>query len=164
MKGNSDMKNTYKKATRFIASFLAMMLIISTFAPAGGAYYNNIDVNDEFCIPVTIDASHYISAYSAGMSAGSNGNLIITYSITAPRRMTEIGSTRIEIFENGIFIKAYVHTSTSGMMIKDMFTHAGTIIHKGVVGRSYRATVHYKSGDNTGFDTRSLQTITVIAR
>ena len=141
------MENTYIKSKRILASLMIIMLLAYLIVPIASAR-----------------ASYYISAYSAGITAGSNGNITVSFSITGTGTMTEIGSTRIEIHENGRHVGTFVHTSTPTMMGSNKALHGSTVTYKGVAGRSYYAIVTYKSANSTGWDNRALQTTTITAK
>ncbi|MDR2572412.1 MAG: hypothetical protein LBD23_19240 [Oscillospiraceae bacterium] len=140
------MMNT-KKTTRFIAC-LIMMLLLSNIV-----------------MPITFArASSFINSYSTSLSTGGNGNVTVSFNITGTRIMTEIGTTRIELRENGTLVAVYLHTNTSGMMGYNKFIHAGTVTYKGVTGRSYIATVSFRAGNSDGSDSRTVLTNTIVAR
>ncbi|MDR2570204.1 MAG: hypothetical protein LBD23_07885 [Oscillospiraceae bacterium] len=136
-----------KKTTRILAFTLLTLFLISLIVPVASAR-----------------GSIYISNYSAGMTAGSNGNVTISYHITGMGTMDEIGSTVIVIFENGVQIKTYLHTNTSGMMGYNKAIHGGTITYAGTIGKTYNAGVVYMAGKNGGWDSRTLVSNTVTAK
>jgi len=109
-------------------------------------------------------ASNFINAYNASMSAGNNGNVTVSFNITGTGTMTEIGSTRIELRENGTLVATYLPTSTNGMIGKNRAIHSGTVTYKGVQGSTYRATVTFRAANSNGHDNRVLTTNTVAAK
>ena len=141
------MINSKKLITRFFVYLIVIMLFANIAIPIASAR-----------------ASHYIHSYSSNISAGTNGNVTVSFSITGTGRMTSIGSTRIEIRENGTLVATYIHTTTDGMMGSNAVIHSGTVTYKGVAGRSYSAIVSFRAGNNTGWDDRAMQTNTVIAK
>jgi len=98
------------------------------------------------------------------MTAGNNGNVTVWFNIVGTDTMDRIGSTRIEILENGRIVHTYFHTSTAGMMGSNRVFHAGNITYQGVIGRQYSAQVTFLAGRDGGSDTRNMRTGTVTAR
>lgn len=158
------MIETHERRTRAVACFLAIMFFAYVLTPIAIARDNYITDSDNLCIPISVNASHFIQATTASMSAGNNGNVTVAFSITGTGRMTEIGSTRIEIRENGTLVGTYLHANTPGMMGVNRVIHGGTVTYRGVAGRSYRAIVTLRAANNNGSDNRTLQTNSVIAR
>ena len=78
--------------------------------------------------------------------------------------MDEIGSTRIEIHENGTLVKTYLHTNTAGMMGYNKVMQASSVTYSGTIGKTYSAYVTFKAGKNGGWDNRNLSTNTVTAK
>ena len=138
-----------KKATLRIFTFtLVLLFCLSCIAPLASA----------------MPGSQYINSYSASMTAGSNGNVTIWFQISGTGTMDQIGSTTIEIYENGTRVRIYQHTSTSGMMAYNKLGHSGSITYSGVVGRQYRAHVTFQAGKNGGWDNRSVNSNIVTAK
>jgi hypothetical protein len=162
MKGKIMENN--KRVTRFLAIFVMFSMSVSIVAPVANAQSDHLDILDDLSMPITINASHQIMATSASMSTSNNGNVTVAFSITGTGTMTEIGATRIEIFENDRLVAVFLNTSTSGMMASNKTSHAGTITYRGVTGRSYRATVSLRATNDNGTDSRARQTNTVVAR
>ncbi|MCL2627316.1 MAG: hypothetical protein FWD44_01285 [Oscillospiraceae bacterium] len=108
--------------------------------------------------------SIYINSYGAGVTAGNNGSITVSFNITGRGIMDEIGATRILLYENGSLIRTYLNTNTSGMMGYNKSLHASSVTYTGVAGRAYFASVSFKCGKDGGWDTRSLTTNTVTAR
>jgi len=107
--------------------------------------------------------SIYISNYLAGMTTGSYGSVSVSYQITGVSTMDEIGSPKIEIYENGTLVKTYLYTNTTGMMSYNKIIHSGVITYSGTAGKKYYAYVTFKAGKNGGWDNRTLATNTVTA-
>ena len=136
-----------KKVTRIVACFTMILIFANVITPI-----------------VAARASNFISATSANISAGNNGNVTVSFSITGTGTMTEIGATRIELRENGTLVATYLPASTSGMMGSKKALHSGTVTYKGVAGRTYRATVSLRASNSNGADSRVIQTASIIAR
>ena len=140
------MKN--KKIFRTLSLAVAVLCVLSLFAPIASAR-----------------DSYYINTYVAYVTASTSGKVLITFEITAPRTMSEIGSTTIMVYENGSHVKTYSHSSTSGMMAYNKGIHGNYITHQGTVGKTYNATVIFRSGiTGSGFDNRTYYTNTVTAK
>ena len=138
---------THKKTTRFLALIMMIMFCASIITPIASAR-----------------ASNYINNFGTNLSAGSNGNVTVSFNIMGTGTMTDIGSTRIEIRENNTLVATYLHTTTSGMMGSNKVFHSGTVTYKGVAGRTYRATVTFRAANSNGSDSRTLQSNSVVAR
>ena len=137
-----------KKTIRLCAFMLALLLCISLLSP----------------IAMAERGSAYIFSYGADMSAGNNGKVTAWFTITGTGMMDQIGSTTINIYENGTFVKSYSHTTTTGMMASDKFYHSGSVTYDGTVGKSYYAFITYQCGKNGDWDNRSLQSPSVTAK
>ena len=128
-------------------------------------------------IPVTVlaedttseRASNYIQSYSAYITPGSGGDITIYFSITGTRRMTEIGSTVVYLYEyngeNTTLVQTFRYTEPNYayMMGYDKFIHTGAIPYSGTSNHQYYAYVYFKAGDSTGSDTAMKLTSTVTA-
>ena len=110
------------------------------------------------------EGSLYISAYGAYMSTGSSGNVLVTFQITGTGMMDEIGTTYIFLYENSSLIKTYTNTTTSGMLAYNKPAYANSITYSGTVGKTYSALVVFKSGVGGGYDNRSMDTNSVVAK
>ena len=137
-----------KKTIRIISMTLLVVCCLGFAAPIASA-----------------EGSPYIGYYSAGMTAGSNGKVTVSFMITSSgSTLDEIGATTVYLFENGVQIKTYSYTSTSGMMAYNTFFHGMDISYNGTIGKTYYAFVVYKAGSNGDWDNRSLTSNTVTAK
>jgi hypothetical protein len=137
-----------KKTHRVISAALLLILFLSLF--------NTVAFAEE-------EGSPYIGHYSTSMSAGGNGNVTVWFQITGTGMMDQIGSTLIIILENGVAVRTYLNTNTSGMLAHNDFFHGNSITYAGVPGRTYSAFVVFQAGRNGGWDNRSMDTNTVTA-
>ena len=158
------MVQSLRKTTQVLACFFILMFLSTFLLPIAIAFNNNLVISDDLCVSASIDASHFIKATNTRISAGNNGNITVTFDITGTGIMTQIGSTQIELFENGAIIKTFRSSTTSGMMVSNRVMQAGSVSHRGVTGRTYRATVTFRAANNNGSDGRASQTSFVVAR
>jgi len=135
------------KVFRMVVIALSVIYCFCTFVPIASA-----------------EGSNYIHSFAAGMTAGSNGNVTVSFQVTCVSTMDEIGSTKIEIYENGSLVKTYLSTNTTGMMGYNKVSHGNTVTYAGTVGKTYDAHVVFKAGKNGGWDNRSLDTNKVTAK
>ena len=136
-----------KKTIRILSLVIAVLVCLSCFAPIASA-----------------EGSLYITCYTAYITTSSNGKVLVTFDITGTGKMDQIGATDITIYENGSEITTYSYTSTSGMMSSNKVMYGNSIPHYGTVGKTYSATVVFKSGVNGGYDNRLMDTNTVTAQ
>lgn len=136
-----------KRRVRIVSFIFVMILCFSLLAP----------------IALAEEGSLYIDFYVAGMTAGSNGKVTVSYHITGTGTMDQIGAISITIYENGTAVKTYSSSTTVGMMSSNTFIHASTITYSGTVGKSYSAYVTFQAGKNGGWYNRGMDTNSVTA-
>ena len=141
------MNNFKKKALRIVSIILALICCLSLFTPIASA-----------------EGSLYIGCYLAGMTAGNNGQVTITFQITGTETMDQIGAISIALYKDGKEVKTYSYTSTSGMMAYNTYVHGNEYTYNGVVGSSYFAYIMFQAGKNGDWDNRTAQTKTVVAK
>ena len=114
-------------------------------------------------------SSSYIMGTSADIIAESNGHLIISFSISSYGKMSEIGATSIELYENTGSSTKRVATynstnpSYSYIMGKNEGVHAEAVTYDGTIGYKYYAKVHLKACDQYGGDSVTTISPTVTA-
>ena len=145
------MKNILKSA--FIVFICLLMLSCTAFAS------NNI-------LPLS---SEYIFGKHANMKAGSNGELIISFWVSSPAIMTTLGASSIDIYNgsgpSAIWIDTiYASDPDCEKMLGSGTYHSCDIIYQGTVGREYYAKIHFVASDNTGGDSITKATPSVIAK
>jgi len=136
-----------KKSTRAALFALAILLSISIFVPTASAR-----------------GSIYILTCSAGMVAGSGGNVTASFSITGSGTMDQIGAITVYMYEGSTLVKTFSHTTTSGMMASNTGFHTSSVTYTGTVGKTYNACVVFQAGKNGGWDNRSITTSSVTAK
>ena len=138
------------KFFRLFMVILAFLLCLSFFALTPSA--------SAFETPVAY-SSAYINSTTVSPTAGSGGAISIAYSITGTGVMDQIGTTGVDLYENGVLIKTY-----SGVMVSSTYIYTGSITYSGTVGKSYYAFVGFKASKGGGSDNYSMQTTTVTAK
>lgn len=103
-------------------------------------------------------ASDYLDYYTATLTAKGNGRIAVTVDVGGTEPMTEIGATEIYMYEstnNADFYQVYVYTSDDypEMLTSGSYYFDDAIIHNGVAGRYYKASVYFYAANNTGSDT-----------
>ncbi len=115
-------------------------------------------------------ASNYIESYIAYPYADGHGTVTFYFSITGDTKMTDIGATRIDVYEssdgqsNWHHAKTYQSQYISSMMGHNVIQHNSEIKHRGTIGKYYRADVTFYAGRNGGGDTRYYTTSTILAK
>lgn len=114
-------------------------------------------------------ASDYIAGTYSNISAGSNGNLTISFRVTSPGFMTKLGATSIDIYENNgrttkLVDTVYATDAGYENMMGTGTSHASNITFGGTVGYQYYAKVHLTASDSSGEDTATSTSPTVTAK
>lgn len=114
-------------------------------------------------------ASDYIAGTYSNISAGSNGNLTISFRVTSPGSMTKLGATSIEIYENNgrttkLVDTVYATDAGYENMMGTGTSHASNITYDGTVGYQYYAKVHLTASNSNGGETTTSISPTVTAK
>jgi len=115
-------------------------------------------------------ASEYIFGTHVSITANSNGQLSISFSISCLDEMTEAGATAIYLYEdNGSTekcVKTYRCTDKEYeyILAKNTDFYGSNVTYSGTIGYDYYAIVYLKAGNSTGSDTVVSTTRTVTAR
>ena len=144
-----------KKILRNLAFVFACLLLLTSTAFANG----NIESR----------ASSYIFGKYANIYAESNGCLKITFWVSSPAPMTELGASAIDIYENDgrstrLIETVYATDPGYSHMMGSGTYHGSNIIYEGTVGYKYYAEVHLTASDSTGGDTVKHPSPTVTAK
>ncbi len=139
-----------KKVIRLLALILVLTLSFSLFSATAYA---------------SINSSAYISMTSASATKGSSaGKINVHYSITGMGMMDTIGVLCIDVYKsNGVLYKTIYGSTSNGLLINNDFVHAGTYTVTCVSGNAYYCEVTLYAAKNGGYDTRTIQTQTVVA-
>ncbi len=103
-------------------------------------------------------SSSYIMGSHAGIKAGNNGAIVITFRISSFSVVSEIGAVSIEIYEDNGYSEKCVATYNSSdsdyayMIATGKSIHSGSLTHNGTIGYDYYAKVHLVVSDHTGGD------------
>ena len=103
-------------------------------------------------------ASDYLDDYTATLTALGNGRIAVTVDVSGTGPMTEIGASKIYMYEstnNTDFYQVATYTSDEypEMLTSGSYYFDDAIIHNGVAGRYYIASVYFYAANNTGSDT-----------
>jgi len=109
-------------------------------------------------------ASYFLSDYTATLTAMGNGEIAITVDVGGTGYMTEIGATEICVYEstnNLDFDEVAVYTSDDypEMLDSGYDYYDAPIIHEGVAGRYYIASVTFYAANSRGSDTGFYTTV-----
>lgn len=110
-------------------------------------------------------ASLTLSAYSAGLKAGSSGGTIsISYDVQASKWADSVGVESIAIYRsNGSYVTTIAGTTSNGLICADSNIHKGTYSYVGTSGVSYYAKVTVFAEVGANYDRRTVTTSTVKA-
>lgn len=145
------MKNVIKGLFAF---FVCLLLLNSTALAADG---------------IMPTSSAYIFGTHANMKAGNNGELNISFWISSPAIMSELGASSIDIYENNghstrWIDSIYVSDRGNEKMLGSGTYHSCDLIYQGTIGYEYYAKIHFTASDNTGGDTITKTTPTATAK
>lgn len=116
----------------------------------------------------SINASDYLSIYSATAIADSNGRVSIWFDVNATRVMDLVGASNIvvQVNNNGVWsgVATYFGSSTNGMLASNTYSHVGKVTYQGTQGKQYRALVTVYASNSSGSDSRTVTTNTVTAK
>ena len=131
-----------KKLLKSFSLCLIIVAMISTTAFAAAP-------ND----PVDPQANSYIAKTTVGIVALGSGKIEIDFSVTAMRKMTDVGTTKVTVYnESGKAVATYRYTDPGYgyMMGHNRFTQTASVFYQGVSGQRYYAIVTFYAGDLNG--------------
>lgn len=111
-------------------------------------------------------ASEYIGAYHATVTPMGNGELKISFDITAMGYMDSIGATKVDVYSlatGKVATFEYTDEGYEYMMGSDAVFYAKSVTYQGNVGEKYFAIVKFYAGDTTGGDTATYTTASKVA-
>lgn len=143
-----------KKTFNILLLLVAALFLLSTTASA---------VEE-----ISPQSSDYIFGTYANITAGSNGDLIISFGVTGTAGMTELGASSIDIYENNGRTTTWIHTiypTDPGCenMLGSGTYHRSDVTYTGTIGYKYYARVHLSASNSNGGDTITKTTPTVTA-
>lgn len=114
-----------------------------------------------------IEASDYLSAYTASADASGSGKVNINYTVVSYDSMTQIGASEVAVQQkvgsSWSTVKYFDAATTPGLLTSNRSSYSNTITYQGTSGKVYRAVVTVYAGDSTGHDTRDVTTSSVTA-
>ena len=116
-----------------------------------------------------VQASRYLSSYSAYIWSEGDGNMTIYFDVQATGTMDDIGALSIRLQEKAsgsstwTTVKAYSHTNYTNMLSSDNDYYGSSVSYSGKAGYSYRAYITVWAGKNGSGDSREILTSTVVA-
>lgn len=133
---------------RFLSGFFALIMISSLLCTVASA---------------SVKSSAYLDTYRAVLTPKSNGKLVITVDVAGVGYMSEIGATKIYLFEstdgtNFTRIETFESSDYPEMMGSGTTFYEDVITYQGVVGRYYYAKAFVYAGNSTGGDERNCNT------
>jgi len=111
-----------------------------------------------------LNASAYLSRYSATLTATSGGDIHITVDVTGTGYMTEIGASTIYLYESTDnvdfdWVATYTSDNYPEMLCSGSTYFDTPIIYDGIPGRYYYASVYFYAADSTGSDSGHYNTV-----
>ena len=103
--------------------------------------------------PVDPQSNSYILITTVGIVPLGSGKIEVDFSLTAMGKMTDLGATRVTIYdESGKSVKIYRYTDPGYdyMIGHNKATHTATVTYQGVSGQSYYAIVTFYAGNLNG--------------
>lgn len=126
---------------------LILVVLFSLFAIQAGAY---------------TDASEYLIQYDGCiLSGGGNGKIVIEFSVFGKFNMTEIGASKIVLYEKPsgtttwTYKKTFLPKDYSDMLTSGDSYHSGSVEYDGKVGASYKAVITAYAADSEGSDSKT---------
>jgi len=128
-----------KTATKRIVSFVLALVLTTLLATVA--------------VATEVSASALIVSHSCSASAGTDGEMDVTFSITGKKIMSTIGAKSIYFYvKNGNtwkFDKLYTQYYI-GMSAENKLTHGNTITYQGKAGTEYKIVVTLFVEDSEG--------------
>ena len=140
------MKASHK---RFFSVLLTICILSSLLCTAASA--------------VTVRSSDYLDSYVAGVTAESDGVIIVSAQVNAIINATQIGVTDVYIYESSddvdyTCVEEYHYEDYPNMMGSGRHFNRDVATYEGTPGKYYFAAVYVYAGNSTGGDTRRYET------
>ena len=115
------------------------------------------------CYAAEPRSSAYLDSYCAGLTAVDGGGIVITVDVAAVVNATEIGATRIDLWESTdgeeFYRIAQLYPEDYPLMMGSGWNYCSDVTtYQGVIGRYYLADVYCYVANATGSDTRIYTT------
>lgn len=130
---------------KFIKTFSLCLIIIAVISTTAFAA-----APDD---PVDPQSNSYIWTTTVGIVPLGSGKIEVDFSLTAMGKMTDLGATRVTIYdESGKSVKIYRYTDPGYdyMIGHNKYSHTATVTYQGVSGQSYYAIVSFYAGNLNG--------------
>ena len=117
---------------------------------------------------VTVRSSAYLDSYVCMVTARSGGEIVVSASVDAVIRATEIGATDVYIYESSndvdyTCVEEYHAEDYPEMLDSGRHFNSDVATYEGTSGKYYYAVVYVYAGNSTGGDTRRYETACVRA-
>ena len=103
--------------------------------------------------PAEPQSNSYIWTTTVGIVPLGSGKIEVDFSVTAMGKMTDVGATRVTIYnESGKSVAIYRYTDPGYgyMMGHNRFTQTASVTYQGVSGQRYYAIVSFYAGNLNG--------------
>lgn len=115
------------------------------------------------CYAAEPRSSAYLDSYCAGLTAVDGGGIVITVDVAAVVNATEVGASRIDLWESTdgeeFYRIARLYPEDYPLMMGSGWSHCKDVTtYQGVVGRYYLADVYCYAANASGSDTRIYTT------
>lgn len=103
--------------------------------------------------PADPQANSYVLKTTVGIVPLGSGKIEIDFSVTAMRKMTDVGATKVTVYnESGKAVATYRYTDPGYgyMMGHNTIKHTASVTYQGVSGQRYYAIVSFYAGDLNG--------------
>lgn len=125
-------------------------------------------ISSLLCTFASARSSAYLDGYAATVTAKSGGRMVVTVDVSGVGPMTEIGATKIYIYEssdNRSFsrVATYKYEDYPNMMGSGTFYYDDAITHYGTPGYYYFASVYCYAANSIGSDEKNYTTSIVRA-
>lgn len=143
------MKKNYAK------SIVLLLIICISFAVDQTARATDLSSN-------SIQSSAYINSYSAQITTGSGGRILVDGIVTGTNIMDTIGVKTLVIqkYQSGSWVNAI---TWSNLYDYNSVSSTFTSTYYGTVGTTYRAVITFYAALGSGSDSRIMTTNSVIA-
>ena len=117
---------------------------------------------------VMVRSSDYLDSYVCMVTARSGGEIVVSASVDAVIRATEIGATDVYIYESSddvyyTCVEEYHAEDYPEMLDSGRHFNSDVATYEGTPGKYYYAVVYVYAGNSTGGDTRRYETACVRA-
>lgn len=121
------------------------------------------------CVGASARTSDYLDSYRGSITPIGGGDLVISVDVEARGKMTEIGASKIYLYESNSYggytrIETYTSDDYSFMLGSGAYFYKDLFTYKGIVGRQYYIKAFCYAGDSTGSDEKIYISSTVTCK